>query len=99
MSSARTASAALAAHRDQVVATVAAAGGTHVRVFGSVARGQDGEDSDVDLLVTLPDGIDLFELVALEQRLEDLLGVPVDIIDDRSRGAVFQRALREAVAL
>lgn len=99
MDRARTASAALAAHRDQVVATVAAAGGSHVRVFGSVARGQDREGSDIDLLVTLPDGIDLFRLVALEQQLEDLLGVPVDIIDDRSRGAVFERALREAIAL
>ncbi len=99
MSSARPASAALAEHRDNVVAAVAAVGGSHVRVFGSVARGQDREDSDVDLLVTLPEGIDLFGLVALEQQLEDLLGVPVDIIDDRSRGVVFERALREAVAL
>jgi predicted nucleotidyltransferase len=68
-------------------------------VFGSVARGEDREDSDVDLLVTLPEGIDLFELVAVEQQLEDLLGVPVNVVDDRSRGAVFDRALREAVAL
>ncbi len=99
MRSARTPSAALAAHRDQVVAAVAAVGGSHVRVFGSVARGQDREGSDIDLLVTLPADIDLFRLVALEQQLEDLLGVPVDIIDDRSRGVVFERALREAMAL
>lgn len=99
MCSARRPSAALAAHRDQVVAAVAAVGGSHVRVFGSVARGQDREGSDIDLLVTLPADIDLFRLVALEQQLEDLLGVPVDIIDDRSRGVVFERALREAMAL
>jgi len=48
-----------------MVAAVERAGGSNLRVFGSVARGEDGADSDVDLLVDLPDDTGLFALLAL----------------------------------
>lgn len=54
--------------------------GHDVRVFGSVARGQDTADSDIDLLVTFDEGTSLFDLVGLEDDLRDLLGVDVDIV-------------------
>ena len=48
-------------------------------LFGSVARGEARPDSDVDLLVEFDRPVGLFGLVALQQRLEQLLGCPVDI--------------------
>jgi len=49
-------------------------------VFGSVARGEDHADSDVDLLVDLPGEMGLFELGRLQSRLEKLLGSKVDLV-------------------
>ncbi len=89
----------LARHRTAVLALMRATGASDVRVFGSVARGEDAPGSDIDLLATLPETMGLFELVALEQALEDVLGVPVDIVDARSRSRVIERALAEAVPL
>jgi uncharacterized protein len=53
-------------HRRALLEAVARAGGSHLRVFGSVARGEDGPDSDVDLLVDLPDDTGLLALLALQ---------------------------------
>jgi len=54
-----------------------------VRIFGSVCRGEDGEGSDLDLLVTIPaeraGKISLFDILDLESKLEEMLGVPVDM--------------------
>ncbi|TQL02713.1 nucleotidyltransferase family protein [Cellulomonas sp. SLBN-39] len=86
----------LARHRAEVLELVRSAGASDVRVFGSVARGDDRPGSDLDLLATLPETMGLVELVALEQALEDVLGVRVDIVDDRSRSRVLEHALVEA---
>jgi predicted nucleotidyltransferase len=64
------------------VALAAKHGVTDVRVFGSVARGEDGPDSDLDLLVHLPDGAGLFLLSRFKHDLEDLLRVAVDVVPD-----------------
>jgi predicted nucleotidyltransferase len=50
------------------------------RVFGSVAMGLDNEGSDLDLLVDPLPGTTLFDLGGLQVELEDLLGVPVDLL-------------------
>jgi predicted nucleotidyltransferase len=50
------------------------------RVFGSAARGADQEGSDLDILVDALPGATLFDLGALQVELEDLLGVPVDLL-------------------
>lgn len=89
----------LARHRQEVLALVHSAGASDVQVFGSVARGEDRPGSDVDLLITSPTTMGLFELVALEQDLEEVLGVRVDIVDSRSRGRTIDRAGAEAVPL
>lgn len=68
-------------------------------MFGSVARGQDDLDSDLDLMVTFPDGTGLIALTRLVNELEHIAGVPVDIIDGRADGPVMERARREAVPL
>lgn len=72
---------------------------TNPRVFGSVARGEDTEASDIDLLVTTPPDFDIFDKVLLTEELEEVLGVPVDVVPDDARGSVVVRALGEAVPL
>ncbi|UFS60917.1 XRE family transcriptional regulator [Subtercola endophyticus] len=49
-------------------------------IFGSIARGDDRPDSDLDVLVDVPDGVGLFALAAVKRESEDLLGVPVDLV-------------------
>jgi predicted nucleotidyltransferase/DNA-binding XRE family transcriptional regulator len=55
-------------------------GATNVRVFGSVARGSEGSDSDIDVLVDLPSTSGLFTLMRLERDLENLLEASVDVV-------------------
>ncbi|WP_369371306.1 nucleotidyltransferase domain-containing protein [Promicromonospora sp. Populi] len=76
--------------RDEIVEAAGRRGIRNVRVFGSVARGEDTSESDVDLLVDLDPGVGLFALGALEVELEEMLGREVDV--------VIARALRESVA-
>ncbi len=79
---------------------MAEAGGGRVRVFGSVATGQDRPDSDVDLLFRMEEPLSLMELGRLEQRLKDAIGVPVDLVPDTAlRPDLRERVLAEAVAL
>ncbi|HQR25451.1 MAG TPA: nucleotidyltransferase family protein [Nocardioides sp.] len=52
---------------------------TNAQVFGSVARGEDTTDSDLDLLADVPPGTSLFDLARHKLDLEDLLGVTVDL--------------------
>lgn len=67
------------------------------RVFGSVLHGDDGEGSDLDLLVDPLPETTLFDLGGLQGALEDLLGVPVDIrtpggLSPKFRAAVIAEA-------
>lgn len=73
---------------------------TDVRVFGSVARGEAGVDSDVDLLVDLAPERTLLDLIGFKQDAEDILGRAVDAVAPRFlKERVHARALREARAL
>ncbi len=53
-------------------------------VFGSFARGEEHPKSDIDLLVEITKPIGLFEFIGLEQKLEDILGRPVDLVEYRA---------------
>ncbi|WP_159066899.1 nucleotidyltransferase family protein [Cellulomonas timonensis] len=90
---------ALAAHRAEVLAAIAHHGGADAQVFGSVARGSDTVDSDLDLIVTFPRGFDLVDLLDLTDHLQQITGVRVHIISGRIEGPIVERARREAVAL
>ncbi|MGH4000473.1 MAG: nucleotidyltransferase family protein [Pseudonocardiaceae bacterium] len=75
-------------------------GAREVRVFGSVARGDAGEGSDIDFLVEMEAGRSLFDLAGLLMDLRDLLGGSVDVVTPASlRERVRARVLREAVPL
>lgn len=84
----------------QIRRIVADAGGSRVRVFGSVATGQDRPDSDVDLLFAMDAPLSLMQLGRLEQEIARLLGAPVDLVPEPAlRPDLRERALAEAVAL
>jgi len=70
----------LARHRTELVDHLAGHGVNDVAVFGSVARAEDDEGSDIDLLVTLPAGTSLFDLVELREQIEDIVGTDVDLV-------------------
>ncbi|CAM2177445.1 Nucleotidyltransferase [Paraburkholderia sacchari] len=72
-------SAALNAHRAEIREIVASHHATNARVFGSSARAEDDEDSDLDLLIDPTPELSLFDIARIQLRLEALLGVPVDV--------------------
>ncbi len=72
----------LRARREEILGYAAERGARNVRVFGSIARGESGAGSDVDLLVEMESGRSLIDLVGLWQDLEDLLGTHVDVLSE-----------------
>jgi predicted nucleotidyltransferase len=73
-------STALERHRDAVLDATRRFRATNARVFGSVLHGTDRDGSDLDLLVDALPGAKLFDLGALQLELEEMLGVPVDVL-------------------
>lgn len=86
--------------RDEIAKVAARYGASDVRVFGSAARHERREESDLDLLVRMEEGRSLFDLIALSQELEDKLGVPVDVLSEGGLSPYLRdRILSEAVPL
>lgn len=81
--------------RQAVVDLAARYGAFNVRVVGSVARGEAGPDSDVDLLMTIPGPRSIFDLVGLWLDMQDLLGRAVSIIPDSAPDENFMRSVLE----
>lgn len=87
-------------HRAELLALAARRGVTAVRVFGSMCRGDAGEDSDVDLLVTLAPGTSALALGGLLLDAQELLGRRVDVVTEAAlHPALRKRVLADAVAL
>jgi predicted nucleotidyltransferase/DNA-binding XRE family transcriptional regulator len=87
-------------HRRAVTEIAARRGAHNVRVFGSVARGEDTDNSDIDLLVDLDIGVGLVSLAGLHRELADLLHVDVDVVPAATlKPAVRDEVLSEAIAL
>jgi len=82
-----------------VLSTVAQHKAGNVRVFGSVARGDDTYDSDVDLLVTFGDDATILDQSRIVIDLENLLGCDVDVVSDATLGRRAASILRDAVPL
>lgn len=88
-------------HKATVNALARRYGARRIRVFGSVARGQEGPDSDVDILVDFPQGYDLFkQRMPLAEELAELLGRKVDLVPEHELNQhIRQQVLNEAVDL
>jgi uncharacterized protein len=90
----------LKSKRKEILRIAARHGARHVRVFGSVVRGEDRPDSDVDFLVEMEPRRSLLDLGGLLVDLKQLLGVEVDVVTEKGlRSRIRERVLREAVAL
>ncbi|MDZ7677694.1 MAG: nucleotidyltransferase family protein [Acidimicrobiales bacterium] len=87
------------AYRDRILEVAARHRGRSVRVFGSVARGDAGENSDIDLLVDFEPGSSLFDLLHLTEELEQLLNHRVDVVSTGGLKDRDRRILAEAVDL
>jgi predicted nucleotidyltransferase len=86
--------------RDAILQIAARHGASNVRIFGSVARGQAREGSDLDLLVRLQEDRSLLDHIALMQDLEDLLGCRVEVVNDRALHRLIRdQILAEAIPI
>ncbi len=86
--------------REEILRVAAQHGAHNIRVFGSVARGEAGEESDVDLLVDLEPGRNGLDQAGLILDLEELLGRKVDVVTEAGLYWLLRRRiLREARTL
>jgi predicted nucleotidyltransferase len=87
-------------YRNQIVAAASSRGAHNVRIFGSVARGDQRHDSDIDFLVDFEPGRSLLDLTGLLLDLERVLGCKVDVVSGRGlKPRLATEVMREAVLL
>ena len=87
-------------HREDILAIAAHYGVQNVRIFGSVARGNSHDKSDIDFLVSLDAQHTLFDLGGFLQEVQDLLGANVDVVTESGLNPQFKdRIIHEAKAL
>lgn len=90
----------LRSRRSEILRVAQARGASRVRVFGSVARGDATEASDIDFLVDLDSDRGLFDLGGLLMDLRDLLSHDVDVVTEAGlRPRVAERVLANAIEL
>ena len=83
----------LKSRREEILSIAARHGARNVRVFGSVARGEAGENSDIDLLVELDQGRSLLDLAGLVVDLEELLERKVDVVTEQGLYWLLRRRI------
>ena len=88
----------ISAKRDEILVLAGRYGIENIRIFGSVARHEAHEGSDVDFLVRFPEDASLFTHIGFQQDLEELLGCSVDVasengLKEQIRKTVFQEAV------
>ena len=90
----------LSSKRDEILRIAEKYGAQNVRLFGSIARGEADEKSDVDLLVEMEPGRSLFDMGGMLMELEALLGCRVDIVTERGlKKRIREKVLKVAVPL
>lgn len=89
----------LRANHEEIVRIAAARGARNIRVFGSVARGDARDDSDVDLLIEMERDRGVLDLSELILDLEEALGRTVDVVELRRQSPDAEQILKEAVVL
>ena len=86
--------------RDQILRTAARYGAYNVRIFGSVARGEAGPDSDIDFLVDMEPDRSLLDVGGLLMELQELLGQKVQVVTENSlHWYIHDQVLTEAERL
>ena len=82
-------------HRDAILAIAERCGASNIRLFGSVARGDADEASDIDFLVRFEPGRSLFDQGGLLMDLRDLLGRRVDVVSEGALAGRFEQHVRK----
>lgn len=90
---------AVRAHSGDIDEIVASYGASNVRVFGSVARGDAGEESDVDLLIDVPSGTGLITVERITEAIEAVVPWRVDVVTSGAARGAMAHILDEAIAL
>ena len=87
-------------HRSEILKLASKHGAKRVRIFGSVARGEADDKSDIDFLVDMEAGKSLMDMGGLQMDLKDLLGCHVDVITEKGlKERIRARVLNEAIPL
>jgi len=87
-------------NREHILKIAAKYGASNIRIFGSVARGEENPSSDLDVLVDLAPDRSLFDLGGLLYELEELLKIDVDVVTPESlHWCIRDKILEEAVEL
>lgn len=79
--------------RDEILMIAHKYGVHNIRVFGSVVRGEESQDSDLDLLVTMDKGRSLLDRIGFMQDIGDLLHIKVDVVNEKA----LHKLIRESV--
>ena len=91
---------ALAKHRDEARSIVGSYKVAYPRIFGSTARGEDTDESDLDIIVRRDGELSYYDLFRLEDELAALLGVRVDLrTEGEFSSRIFDRIKRDFVDL
>jgi predicted nucleotidyltransferase len=86
--------------RDDILRVCAKYGARNVRIFGSLARGEADDQSDIDLVVEFEPERSLLDHAGLWLELQELLGCKVDVVSERGiKPRIRERVLREAIPL
>jgi hypothetical protein len=84
--------------REEILSIATKYGARNVRIFGSLARGEADEQSDIDFLVEMEPGRSLLDLGGLQAELETLFGCHVDVVTEKGlKARIRGRVLAEAV--
>ncbi len=90
----------LRAYRDEIIAIAQSCHAPNIRVFGSVARGESTDNSDVDFLVDVAPEQSVIDLIRLIQSLSDLLGCKVDVAQSTALNPLMRdEVLKDAISL
>jgi len=86
--------------RDRILQIASLYGAKDLRIFGSIARNEQNESSDIDLLVKMEKGTTLLKHISLVHALEEELGTKVDVVSENAiKGRIKENILREVIQL
>ncbi len=91
--------AGLRAHRKAIIGVVETFGGSNVRVFGSVARGDAHDDSDIDLLIDVPAGTGLITVERIAEAIEKVVRWRVDLVTSGAAHGRMAHIIDDAITL
>src|SRR5690625_3147564 len=87
-------------NRENILTIAKEHGIESIKVFGSVAKLEDQEDSDIDFLVRFEEGRSLFELIRFKQEMESLFDRNVDVVTENSiHQSIKEKVLHEAILI